>query len=479
MSAHADEVRIERDSLGEVEVPAGAYWGAQTQRAVENFPISGLEPDPSLVRAYAFLKRAAATVNARLGVLDGKLAGAIVQAADEVLAGKLAGQFVVDPFQAGAGTSHHMNVNEVLANRANEILGGARGEYKPVHPNNHVNFGQSTNDTFPTALRLAVLLRAGGLEEALDRLAGAFREKGRAFARTVTTGRTHLQDATPITVGQIMDGYAGCLERAREGLAEAAEPLQELGLGGTAVGTGINRHPDYPREVCAELARLTGLEVAPAADPVAMHPSMLDFARYAGALKTTALELTRVANDLRLMSSGPTSGIGEINLPAVQPGSSIMPGKVNPVMAENLNMVCFHVIGAETAVAFAAQAGQFQLNVMMPVIAYEILFSMEILGRALGVFRDRCVTGITVNEDACRAYAEKTISLATVLNPVLGYGKAAEVVKRALAEGRSVIAVAAEALGVSEEEAHRILDPERWTRPGIVDEKTVHGDGGA
>ncbi len=471
------ETRRERDSLGEVEVPAGAYWGAQTQRAVHNFPISGLDPDPSLVRAYAFLKRAAATVNADLGLLDRRRAGAIVQAADEVLAGRLADQFVVDPFQAGAGTSHHMNVNEVLANRANEILGGTKGTYDPVHPNNHVNFGQSTNDTFPTAMRIAVQLVEGELERALDDLARSLHDRGHAFRDLVTAGRTHLQDATPITLGQVFDGYAETIRRARRDLETAAGALEELGIGGTAVGTGVNRHPDYPPKICEELARLTGLPLRPIGTPVAMHQSTHDFARYAGALKGVALEMTKIANDLRLMSSGPTSGIGEIVLPAVQPGSSIMPGKVNPVMAENMNMVCFHVIGAETAVAMASAAGQFQLNVMMPVIAYEILFSMGIFTRALRVFRELCVEGIEADPEVCRNYAERTVSLATALNPVVGYGKAAEIVKQAVAERRSVIAVAAEVLGIPEARARELLDPIRWTQPGIIDKDSVKLDG--
>ncbi len=460
--------RIEHDSLGEVRVPADAYWGAQTERAIHNFPISGLRPSPVFVRAYAYLKRAAAHVNGELGLIGSKQSSAIVVAADEILAGKLMDQFVVDPFQAGAGTSHHMNVNEVIANRANEILGEKKGVYDPVHPNNHVNFGQSTNDTFPTAMRLAVLLEEGDLEQALSGLAASFRAKGKEFARVVTTGRTHLRDATPIMLGQVFTGYADGLERAGKALSEAAKGLEELGIGGTAVGTGINRHPDYPKRVALDLSRLTGLKLRPTRIPISMHQSMHDFARYAGALKGVALEVNRVADDLRLMSSGPTSGIGEITLPPVQPGSSIMPGKVNPVMAESLNMVCYHVIGAEAAVAAASQAGQFQLNVMMPVIIYEILFSMGILARGLRLFRDRCVDGITANEDRCRHYAERTVSLATMLNPVVGYGRAAEIVKRAVAEKRSIIAVAAEELEITEREAHKLLNPARWTKPGII-----------
>jgi aspartate ammonia-lyase len=461
--------RTERDSLGEVKVPADALWGAQTQRALHNFPISGLTPDPVFVRAYVLLKAAATAVNGRLGLIEPRIAQAIEAAANAILAGEHADQFVVDPFQAGAGTSHHMNVNEVLANLANETLGGKRGTYDPVHPNNHVNFGQSTNDTFPTAMRLAILLRRPKLESALGDLAGALRARGAAFAGVVTSGRTHLQDATPITLGQVFTGYADALERAESDLGRSASGLSELGIGGTAVGTGINRHLDYPRLVCEEMSRATGLLLVPTGIPIAMHQSTHDFARFAGGMKGVALEMTKIANDLRLMASGPTTGIAEIALPAVQPGSSIMPGKVNPVMAEAMNMVCYRVIGAETTVALASQAGQFQLNVMMPVIIHEILSSMKILANALGVFRAYCVDGITADEARARHYAERTVSLATVLNPVVGYARAAEIVKRAVTEGRSIIAVTAEALNISQEQAHRILDPLRWTHPGLID----------
>jgi len=463
--------RLEKDSMGEVKVPAGAYWGAQTQRAIENFQISGLLPDPVFVRAYAEQKRASALVNEELGLLEPKLAQAIVRAADEILQGKLLDQFVVDPFQAGAGTSHHMNVNEVLANRANEILGGQLGTYVPVNPNDQVNLGQSTNDTFPTAMRLAILLRHPELEARLKETADAFAAKAEAFKDVVTAGRTHLQDATPITIGQVMGGYAGMIARVLYTLHEATEPLCELGIGGTAVGTGVNRHLDYPRRVCDKLEDALALPFVPAGNPIAHHASTQDFVRYMSAVKGAALELSRIANDLRLMSSGPTSGIGEIDLPPVQPGSSIMPGKVNPVMAENLNMVCFQVIGSESTVAMASEAGQFQLNVMMPVIIYEILFSMTILSRALGVFRERCVVGITVHADRARSYAERTVSLATMLTPLVGYARAAEIVKRAVAEERSIVDVAAEELGEDKEKIRKALDPRRWTEPGILEEK--------
>ncbi|HET9235238.1 MAG TPA: aspartate ammonia-lyase [Candidatus Eisenbacteria bacterium] len=461
--------RAEKDSLGEVRVPAKAYWGAQTQRAIQNFQISGLKPDSAFVRAYAHQKKASAEVNVELGLLEPRLGKAIVGAADEILAGRLMDQFVVDPFQAGAGTSHHMNMNEVLANRANEILGGKLGTYSPVHPNDHVNLGQSTNDTFPTAMRLAILLRHPDLETRLKETTDAFNAKGDEFEDIVTAGRTHLQDATPITLGQVMHGYAGMIARVLYTLHEATEPLCELGIGGTAVGTGVNRHPEYPQLVCKKLTQALDLELTPAGNLIAHHASTQDFARYASALKGAALELSRIANDLRLMSSGPTSGIGEIDLPPVQPGSSIMPGKVNPVMAENLNMVCFQVAGAETTVAMASEAGQFQLNVMMPVIIYEILFSMTILTRALAVFRERCLLGITAHTERARGFAERTVSLATMLTPLVGYERAAEIVKRAVRENRSIVEVAAEELGQDASKLREVLDPMRWTEPGILE----------
>jgi fumarate hydratase class II len=332
-----------------------------------------------------------------------------------------------------------------------------------------VNLGQSTNDVFPTAMRVAALVKHGAVDAALGALAGALRERAREFAEVVTAGRTHLQDATPITLGQVFQGFAGSVDRARAGLARDAEALAEIGLGGTAVGTGVNRHPDFPALATEELARVTGLPLRASPEILTLHASQLDLVRYAGGLKAVAVELGRVANDLRLMSSGPTSGIGEIALPAVQPGSSIMPGKVNPVMAEALNMVCCHVAGAEAAVAAAGGAGQFQLNVMMPVVAYEILFAQEILGNGVRVFTERCVAGITVHPARARAYAERTVALATMLSPAVGYEKASLIVKRAVAEERSLLDVAVETLGISREQAERILDPLRWTEPGMVD----------
>ena len=463
--------RTETDSLGEVEVPGDAYWGAQTERARANFPISGLPPDPTLVTAYLRQKRASAIANRDLGFLEEPVAGAVIRAAEEIADGALRDQFVVDPFQAGAGTSLHMNVNEVLANRAGEILGGALGEYRPVHPNDHVNFGQSTNDTFPTAIRVASCLAGAELDRELGELESALRDQAGEMEGVVTAGRTHLQDALPITLGQVFTGYADCVGRGRADLGAACELLHELGLGGTAVGTGVNRHRDYPRRAVKELARSTGFPFRVTGSPIALHAGTQDFARFAAALKGIALELGRLANDLRLMGSGPTSGIGEIELPAVQPGSSIMPGKVNPVMAECLNMVAFHVTGAEAATAAASGAGQFQINVMTPVIAFEILFSIRILENGVRVFRERCVEGIRARPETARRFAERTVALGAVLNPRIGYARAAEIVKESVRRGVPVAEVAAEALGIPVAEARELLAPERWTRPRVLDAK--------
>jgi len=461
--------RREVDTLGEVEVPEDAYWGAQTERARHNFAISGLLPDPVLIRAYAEQKRASAIANRSLGLLEDSITDAVIQAAEEVAGGELRDQFVVDPFQAGAGTSFHMNVNEVLANRANEILGGPRGSYRPVHPNDHVNSGQSTNDTFPTAIRVALLLLGRELDEELHGLEAALGDKARELKAVVTAGRTHLQDALPVTLGQVFGGHADSLARVRGDWMAAAASLRELGLGGTAVGTGVNRSPEYPQAAVAELGRATALPLRVTDTPIALHAGTGDFARYAASLKGIALELGRLANDLRLMGSGPTSGIGEIELPAVQPGSSIMPGKVNPVMAESLNMVCFHVVGAEAAVAAASGAGQFQINVMTPLIAYELLFSLRLLTRGVHVFRERCVRGIRAHREAARRFAERTVALGAVLSPRIGYARAAKVVEESVRRGVPIAEVAARELGISEEEARRLLDPARWTRPGILD----------
>jgi aspartate ammonia-lyase len=450
--------RTERDSLGEREVPADAYYGIQTLRALENFPISGWKPFPSLVTATVQIKKAAARANLVLGVLDSRIAEAIEQGADEVLAGRLADQFVVDPFQAGAGTSHNMNANEVLANRAIELLGGERGDYSVVHPNDHVNMGQSTNDVFPTAMRLASLELVRELVPALAGLADAFTRKSDEFEAIVKSGRTHLQDAVPIRLGQEFGGYATALNKNAGRIAAAADELRDIGLGGTAVGTGINAAPGYRARVTEELIRLTGEELRQTRDYFEATQSMAPFVNLSGALKTVATDLIRITNDLRLLSSGPNTGLAEIALPAVQPGSSIMPGKVNPVIAEMTAMTCFQVIGNDGAITAAAQAGQLELNVMMPVIAFDLLFSLTILTNCLKTLRERCVDGITVDEERCRWYVEHSVSLVTALSPRIGYARAAEIAKRAIARGKTIREVVMEEGLLSPEEAEAAFD---------------------
>jgi aspartate ammonia-lyase len=391
--------RTERDPLGEHEVPADAYYGIQTARAIDNFRISDLRAPSDLIVATVLIKRAAAEANEALGRLDKRVAAAIIQAADEIRGGGLRDQFVVDVYQAGAGTSHNMNTNEVLANRAAEILGGTRGDYTLVHPNDHVNMGQSTNDVFPTATRVALLIGMRPLVDAARGLASALQEKADAFAHVLKVGRTHLQDAVPMTLGQEFGGYAACIERGADDVEQASEQLKEMNLGATAVGTGLNAGDDYTRLAVSNLARSLATDVRPAANRFRVTQSMGDIVAYSGAMRRLAVELTKVASDLRLLSSGPRAGIAEISLPAVQPGSSIMPGKVNPSIAEMVNQVCFQVIGCDATVCAAAEAGQLELNVMMPVIAWNALHASRILREALKVFRLRCVDGIASDEN--------------------------------------------------------------------------------
>jgi len=386
--------------MGEMRVPRDAYYAAQTQRAVENFPISGMRESPAFIRAFVILKKAASVANNRLGLLDDERCRAIVEAADEVLAGGYPDQFVVDVFQAGAGTSFNMNVNEVLAGLADEKLGKRRGE-KYVHPNDHVNMAQSTNDAFPTAMRIAARSELAKLLPVVDELAASFRTKGREFDDIVKSGRTHLQDAVPVRLGQEFTAYAAALEKARTEIANSARSVEELGIGGSAAGTGLNTHPEYADAVIGEINRLTGFEFRPSADLREAMQSQMPVAHVSAALRLLAQELIRIANDLRLMSSGPTTGLAEFVLPPVQPGSSIMPGKVNPVMAEMLNMVAFQVIGSDLTISLAVQAGQMELNVMMPVMIFNLLMSIQILTNALDVFRKKCVDGITADPERC------------------------------------------------------------------------------
>ncbi len=458
--------RREKDFLGAVRVPAGAYFGIQTVRAARNFPISGLRAHPEMVRATALIKKAAALVNARLGRLDKKRAAAIVRACDEIIQGKFADQFIVDVFQMGAGTSFHMNVNEVIANRAEETLGGRRGEYRLVHPNDHVNMGQSTNDVYPTAMRLAaaVLLRDHLLPK-LGNLEAAFRDKAREFSRVVKSGRTHLQDAAPVLLGREFLAYSRALGRCREFMERAARSLIELGIGGSAVGTGLNTESGYGARVVRLLARMTGLEFWPAVNLMEAMQSMRPFVEVSAALRGLAVELNRLANDLRLLASGPRTGLAEITVPAVAPGSSIMPGKVNPSMLEMLNMVCYQVLGCDLALCGAAQAGQLELNVMMPVVAFNLHLMIEVMGNAVDQVGKKCVEGIRADEKRCREYAEKSLGLGTALSPSLGYAKTAEITREALRRDKTIRAVALEKGILTRAQAERLLDVKKLTRP--------------
>lgn len=452
------DTRTEADSFGERQVPKDVYWGIQTLRAVENFPVSGQKAPTVFIYAYVQVKKAAARANMQVGWLDETLGGAIVQACDEVLAGKLLNQFVVDVFQAGAGTSFNMNVNEVLANRALELLGKKRGDYKCISPNDHVNMSQSTNDTFPTALHVAALLALEPLVVALSDLSEAFARLSRKYESVMKSGRTHLQDALPITIGQEFGAYAAAIDKARQQLKGRSKGLDELALGGTAVGSGVNAHANYASIAIAELSKMAGFAFKPASNCFEALQSRSAVASISGALKELALELIRIANDLRLLSSGPTTGLAEITLPAVQPGSSIMPGKVNPVMAECLDMVAFQVVGNDLATSLAIQAGQLELNVMMPVMMYNLLQSIQLLSNFIPVFTSKCVDGITVDAAKCMAYVENNPSLAVFLSPTIGYLEAAKIAKQALEEKRSVKEIALKKGVLKPEQAKEIFE---------------------
>ncbi len=459
--------RIEKDLLGQKEVPADAYYGLQSVRAMENFPISGLRMHPRMVEAVVMVKKAAALVNADLGLLKPEVSRAIAAAADEVLAGKLRDQFVVDVYQMGAGTSFNMNANEVLANRAIEILGGKKGDYALVHPNDHVNMAQSTNDLIPTAMRIASRLLLRELLPVLKDLETALAKKAKELDGILKSARTHLQDAVPIRLGQEFAAYAATIGKCHERIAAAARSLEELGIGGSAAGTGLNTHPQYRFKLVEHLRAWTKIDWRNAPDMREAMQSNLPTAEASSALRLLAIELTRICNDLRLLASGPTTGFAEIVLPAVQPGSSIMPGKVNPSIVEMLNMVCFQVIGNDLTVAMAVQAGQLELNVMMPVMAYNLHQSIEILKNAVRVFIDRCIVGIVADAERCRRYAESSMALATALNTYIGYARAAEVVKRALREQKTIIDVVREEKLLTEDQIAQILDPVKLTEPGL------------
>ena len=461
------ETRVEKDSLGERGIPADAYYGIQTARALENFPISGLRPKAAYVDATVQIKKAAAIVNKALGLLDAQKADAIIRAADEVLAGALREWFVVDVYQAGAGTSHNMNVNEVLANRAAELLGGTKGEYSLVHPNDQVNMSQSTNDVCPSAIRIGALLLAAPLRSALERLERALALKAQDFDGVIKSGRTHLTDAVPVRLGQEFGAWATNVRKHRTAIDQAASSCLELGIGGTAAGTGLNAHPRYREMMIEQLSRQISLRFRPAEDYFEAMQSLRPMVELSGALRNLAQDLIRISNDIRLLASGPRTGLAEINLRPVQPGSSIMPGKVNPVIFEMMDMVCFQVIGCDTTVLMAAQAGQLELNVMMPVVAYNLLHELEILGNAVVVFDRFGVSDITANEARCRKYAEESLSTVTVLNPHIGYAQGAELAKEALATGKSLRHLVLERGLLTKEKLDEVFDLRGMTEPGI------------
>ena len=459
------KTRIERDSLGQLEVPCSAYYGIQTQRAVNNYRISGYRAHPYLISSMWMIKKAAAVVNRQLKLLDARRAKAIERAAQEVVEGKWNQEFVVDVYQAGAGVSFHMNANEVIANRAIEFLGGKRGEYELCHPNDHVNCSQSTNDVFPTAMRLASILLFEEVLDAVAMLGKAFSRKASAFDRILKSGRTHLMDAVPVRLGQEFAAYASSMRRCEGILEYAIGLLGEVGLGGSAVGTGVNTHPRFQKLVVRELSRISGQELRPTDDLRYAMQSNLAMSAASSALRNLALELIRISNDLRLLSSGPNTGLAEIGLPALQPGSSIMPGKVNPVMAELTAMVGFQAVGSDLVTALAVQAGQLELNVMMPAMAWNVLHSGEILKNTVVALATKCIDGISANEERCRYYADVTISIAAALNPYIGYAAAAEIAKESVKTGRPVAEITLEKRLLDEKTMREILDPMRMTSP--------------
>ena len=461
-----ETTRTERDSMGEMQVPANAYYGASTQRAVLNFPISDMRFPRPFIRALGQIKQAAAQTNAGLHTVDPHIAEAIVNAAQEVIDGKFDDQFVLDIFQTGSGTSTNMNANEVIANRASELLGGSRGSRK-VHPNDHVNFGQSSNDVIPTAIHLSALVSIEhDLLPALQGLQAALQQKSDEFMPIIKTGRTHLQDATPIRLGQEFLGYAGQVERGIERMHNATRELSEVALGGTAVGTGVNTHPEFSARVCARLSEINGVTVHETSNHFQAQSTLDNAVAASGALNTLAVSLMKIGNDIRWLGSGPRAGIGEIDLPAVQPGSSIMPGKVNPVIAESLCMVCAQVIGNHTTITVAGQAGNFEINVMMPVLAYNLLQSITLLAAAARNFTEQCVKGIQATTKGPEM-VERGLAICTSLAPIIGYDAAASISKEAYKTGKTIREVAREKTDLSEAELDRILDPASMTQPGL------------
>lgn len=459
--------RIEKDTLGEVNVPVDALYGAQTQRAVDNFPISGFPPQPDYVWGMVMIKKAAALANMDTGRLDKEIGDAIVQAADEALEGKLQEHFVIDPWQAGAGTSHNMNANEVLANRASELLGGSRGSDRKVHPNDDVNMAQSSNDTNPTAVRLGALRLLPGLIEALEGLRDAFASKADEFDRIVKVARTHLQDAVPIRLGQEFSGWAAAIDKAIERVRTAGESVGELNIGATAAGTGINAEAEYIDRIIAHLRDLTGFDVRRGENFFRLTQSGGDLAYLSSSVRNTAVEISRISSDIRLLASGPRTAIAEIILPPVQPGSSIMPGKVNPSMAEMMNMVCFQVIGCDEVNSLAAQNGQLDLNVWWPSFGFNLLFSMHILTNGVRAFTERCVAGIEADEKRCTELIEQSLMLVTALTDYIGYEASAKLAKEAYESRKTIREVVLEHGAMEADELDKVLDALPMTEPGV------------
>lgn len=456
--------RIEKDTLGEVQVPVDAYYGAQTQRAVDNFPVSGIRFPGVFIRALGLIKKYAAQVNAELGLLDAKLASAITGAADEVVAGEMDEQFVIDIFQTGSGTSTHMNANEVIATRANERLTGHKDVKNPIHPNDHVNMGQSSNDVIPTALHVAALTAINEkLLPALKVLHQSLQEKATAFEGIVKMGRTHLQDAVPMRLGQEFSGYARQVRLGMQRLEGVKGSLADLALGGTAVGTGLNTHPEFASRVIEWISRETGCRFQEAENHFEAQAAQDSAAQASGTLKTIAVSMTKIANDIRWLSSGPRCGLGEINIPALQPGSSIMPGKVNPVIPESVTQVAAQIIANDTAITIGCQAGHFELNAMLPVIAHNLLQSIKLLGAAAKIFAEKCVKGISANEARCQAFVENSLAMCTSLSPVIGYDRAAAIAKEAYATGKTIKEVAIGKKILPEEKLAELLDPNKMT----------------
>jgi aspartate ammonia-lyase len=466
-------VRIEKDLLGTKEVPASAYYGIQTLRAVENFPITGYPPHPELIRAFGYVKKAAALANAEVGLLKKEIAEKIAQAADEVIAGGLRDQFIVDSIQGGAGTSFNMNANEVIANRAIELMGGEKGNYLLISPNTHVNMSQSTNDAFPTAIHIAVLRLGEGLKEVLKELIAALKEKEAEFDDVIKMGRTHLQDAVPIRLGQEFGAYARVIERDLARISRSLLAMLEVNMGATAVGTGLNALPQYIKRVVEILAEETGFPLVNAENLVDATQNTDAYTEVSAALKILAINLSKISNDLRLMASGPRAGLNEINLPKRQPGSSIMPGKVNPVMAEVMNQIAFQVIGNDHTISLASEAGQLELNVMEPVLVFNLLQSLSILQNGIRVFIDHMIRGITANVERCRELVEMSVGIVTAINPHVGYETATQIAKEAIDTGRSVREICLERGILTEEELDLILDTKEMTNPGIAGEKLL------